>query len=304
MSAIAPVLVVPGGSYPDALPTGEHVVLLHGRRLETHRGIVPFPPGESFGTMFNRLAPDGRRFAGLKHDGGGLAENTDGAWSDVPGPFAGSSPLIYNLNGELIHDPIVYADGSVSSQGYRYIDEQNRPVTGQDTYATPDGQINQFSLYRDVTFGQGHEGGLVVRGPDGVTRLLASENPFDIRVQGIGPIVAVSFWDVQPDGLCAYIYIATLAEYLSLPPVVSAPVPPPVQEPPQMKKCEVTVDAFTLTPAAHLPDGTVMQFHDRENPNGAHVRVWVENGSCRMSIDYPGAGGGLKGETGARRPVR
>jgi hypothetical protein len=294
-------LTFPGGSHPDALPTGEHVVLFHGAHLTTHAGDVPFPPGETFGTMFNRISPDGRHFAGLKHDGGGLAENTDGVWHDVPGPFAGTSPLIYDLNGRLIHDLIVYADGSVSSQGYGYIDEQNRAVPAQDTFATADGQINRFSVYRGVIFGQGHERGLVVRGPDGVTRLLAPESPFDIRVQGIGPIVAVSFWDVQPDGLCAYIYIATLAEYLALPPLAMVP---PVQEPPQMKKCEVTVDAFTLTPAAHLPDGTVLQFHDRENPNGAHVRVWVENGSCRMSIDYPGAGAGLKGETGARRPVR
>jgi hypothetical protein len=235
---VNPRLEFPGGSYPDALPTGARVVLFHGRHLETHAAIIPFPPGESFGTMFNRLSPDGRRFAGLKHEGGGLAENTDGAWSDVPGPFAGTSPLIYDLNGRLIHDPIVYADGSVSSQGYRYIDENGHAVTGQDTYSTPDGTINQYSVYRGVIFGQGHEGGLVVRGPDGVTRLLASENPFDIRVQGIGAMVAVSFWDVQPDGLCAYIYIATLAEYLALPPlstqappIVTPPIPVPQPKP-------------------------------------------------------------------------
>jgi N-acetylmuramoyl-L-alanine amidase len=234
---MTPRLEFPGGSHPDALPTGARVVLFHGRHLETHRGIVPFPPGETFGVMFNRISPDGRKFAGLKHDGGGLAENTDGVWHDVPGPFAGTSPLIYDLNGRLIHDLIVYADGSVSSQGYGYIDEQNRAVPAQDTFATPDGQINRFSVYRGVIFGQGHEGGLVVRGPDGVTRLLTAESPFDIRVQGIGPIVAVSFWDVQPDGLCAYIYVATVAEYLALPPLaVPVPAPPPAPVPvPQPK---------------------------------------------------------------------
>jgi hypothetical protein len=229
-------LEFPGGSYPDCLPTGERVVLFHGSHLETHHGVVRFPPGETFGTMFNRVTT-GRCFAGLKHDGGGLAENINGVWRDVPGPFAGSSPLIYDLNGQLIHDPIVYADGSVSSQGYRYLDENGKPVTGQDTYSTPDGTINQFSVYRGVIFGQGHEGGLVVRGWDGITRLLASESPFDIRVQGIGPMVAVSFWDAQRDGLCAYVYIDTLAAFLALPPVaVSAPAPTPAPVPvPQPK---------------------------------------------------------------------
>jgi hypothetical protein len=71
-----------------------------------------------------------------------------------------------------------------------------------------------------------------------------------------------------------------------------------------LKKCEVTVDAFALSPANKLPDGTILEFHDRENAIGTRARVWVENGSARMSIDYPGAGPGLKGETGARRPVR
>lgn len=226
----------PGGSHPDAMPTGERVVLFHGSHLWTHAGPVAFPPGESFGTMFNRVAP-GRKFAGLKHDGGGLAENVDGEWHDVPGPYAGTSPLIYNLNGQLIHDPIVYPDGSVSSQGYGYIDENNQPVAAQDTFATPDGQINRYSVYRGVIFGQGHEGGLVVRGPDGVTRLLASESPFDIRVQGVGPMVAVSFWDAQRDGLQAYVYVNTLAAFLSLPPIgapappVDKPTPPPPTPP-------------------------------------------------------------------------
>lgn len=87
--------------------------------------------------------------------------------------------------------------------------------------------------------------------------------------------------------------------------IISTPDPPYItNEDPMPKKCEVTVDAFALSPANHLPDGTLLEFHDRENTYGAHVKVWVEQGSARMSIDYPGAGPGLKGETGARRPVR
>lgn len=71
-----------------------------------------------------------------------------------------------------------------------------------------------------------------------------------------------------------------------------------------LKKAEITVDAFSLSAANKLPDGTLIEFHDRENALGTRARIWVEDGSARMSIDYPGAGPGLKGETGARRPVR
>lgn len=90
----------------------------------------------------------------------------------------------------------------------------------------------------------------------------------------------------------------------SQPPGPVAKEPGPVNTLAPLTKCEVTVDACDLSPANKLPDGALLEFHDRANALGTRVRVWVEDGSARMSIDYPGAGPGLKGETGARRPVR
>jgi len=90
----------------------------------------------------------------------------------------------------------------------------------------------------------------------------------------------------------------TWAELAALP-MVGA-LTPPHPEPPMVTP-EVTVDLFAFTPNNHLADGEWLQFHDRENAQGAKVRVWVERGSMRMSIEYPGIG---VGQTGARRPVR
>jgi hypothetical protein len=80
------------------------------------------------------------------------------------------------------------------------------------------------------------------------------------------------------------------------------PPPPPASK---IQAATVTVDRFTLTPKASLPDGTVFEFHDPSNPQLAtRVRGWVEGGSIFFSLDYPGAGPNLLGRTAARRPVR
>jgi hypothetical protein len=81
------------------------------------------------------------------------------------------------------------------------------------------------------------------------------------------------------------------------------PVPPPPT--PGTKQAAVQVNVFTLTKAANLPDGTVFDIVDPNNPQlGTRIRAWVQNGSIFFSIDYPGAGPGLEGETHAQRPVR
>jgi len=66
----------------------------------------------------------------------------------------------------------------------------------------------------------------------------------------------------------------------------------------------VTVDIFTMGPNNHLPDGELISFHDRVNPSGAQVRVWVERGSAYMSLTYTTPTGPVTGRTGKTRPVR
>lgn len=323
---IAPDVVIAGGSYPDSLHSGEFVALVHGSHLETHVGLLPLPPGEAFGPMFLRCTPwdvdeagqvvPGFRFCGLAHD----AVNRLWEWSlrraqrggsllagylalDVA-QLAGASPVIYDRRGARVTAPIPLPGGEFSSQGYRYVDEANRVVTGQETYG-PESGVSQFTRVGDLLIGQGHARGGVVVSSGGSLRELRRGRIFDIRLDWVDGRVSLACWDA--DTFTAYVYRTTLEQLRALPPQVT-PAPPPSAPPvplePPMKKCEVTVDAFTLTPATGIKDGDVARFHDRENANGAHVRVWVENGSMRFSIDYPGAGAGLKGETGARRPVR
>lgn len=73
-----------------------------------------------------------------------------------------------------------------------------------------------------------------------------------------------------------------------------------------LKKCEVTIPdgGWTLK---SFRNGEQFVGFDRENPHlGTRVRVYVEDGSLRMQIDYPGAdpSGKLAGRTGARREVK
>jgi hypothetical protein len=143
--------------------------------------------------------------------------------------------------------------------------------------------------------GENLSGGISVRMDDGRQRVLLSGDTFVPRVAdgGAGTYAAVTW---GPAGVQLQPFEQGDINQVH-------PPPPPNREF-AMKKAEITVTTFTLTPAAHLPDGEVASFHDRENVTGAAVRLWVEDGSLRMSIDYPGAGAGLRGETARRRPVR
>ena len=58
----------PGGWYPDALPSGEYVVLYPEQHLDCHLGIIACPVGEPWGIGFPRITNiNGFAFAGQAH---------------------------------------------------------------------------------------------------------------------------------------------------------------------------------------------------------------------------------------------
>jgi hypothetical protein len=222
----------PGGSYVDALPSGEFCVLYFGARVDTHRGSLTLPPGEQ-GPLFLRCSNvGGFKFAGQAHDGlGGYEWREAEGWRAFPPPCCGVSPVIYDRDG-MLH----ISDCSIGSQGYRFVDADGRIFSGDETYGSPYG-LNEWSRYQDLYIGQGHQGGgVLVYGGFGLLVLETGDCRF-IRVNGDGDRVAISF--VKPDG--AVIVQTTLAELRALqplstqpPPIVTPPPPVPKPEPPPM----------------------------------------------------------------------
>jgi hypothetical protein len=222
----------PGGSYVDATPMAFAVKFPD--RFETSQGRIPFPADGNH-PLYHRITDvDWFKFAGQAQVGTMTLEWADGMWHERP-MAVGVSPVIYDLSG-VLH----LSDGSVGSQGYRYVAEDGRLVTGDETYSpnTDFAQslgvqgLSQWSAYGGVYVGQGYDGGALVW--DGaVLRLLEPGECTFIRVQGVGDAVAVSI--VKPDG--AVIIDTTVAELRALPPVEAPepePLPPePTPEPPE-----------------------------------------------------------------------
>jgi hypothetical protein len=217
----------PGGSYVDAHPSGVFAVLYPGSHLQSHLGRIDLPPGDE--PLYHRITTvGGFRIAGQAHASLRTLEWIAGSWIDRP-QACGVSPVIYDRSG-VLH----ISDCSVGSQGYRYVDPDNRIHSGDETYGSPFG-LSEWSAYGGLFIGQGHDGGGVLVYDGSVLRVLESGDGRFVRVQGEGEAVAVSF--VRPDG--AVIVQTTLAELRALPvravpsPVpVPVPVPHPIPEPP------------------------------------------------------------------------
>lgn len=206
----------PGGTYVDALPSGEFATLVPSSHIQTHLGRIELPGDQP---LYHRITNvGGFKIAGQAHQSPRTLEWIGGTWHDRP-VACGVSPVIYDAAG-VLH----ISDCSIGSQGWRYVDANGALVTGDQTYGSTFG-IAEWSEYGGLKIGQGYDGGVCVW--DGTTlRLLEAGNCRFIRVRGAGQAVAVSFWKV---GASAVIYQATLNELRVLP--IARPVAPPPEKP-------------------------------------------------------------------------
>jgi hypothetical protein len=156
-------LSIPGVWYAEALPGGEYCALVWGSHIETHLGRVELPsPGEN--VLFLRCwQGDVFKMAGQSHTGRGNLEwrSDTREWSVITASSYGVNPVIYGRQGQVIINT-----GAAGSQGYRYIDSNGNPVSGDATYADPARQLWEYTTQGDITIGQGGWSAEGLRGSD------------------------------------------------------------------------------------------------------------------------------------------
>jgi len=260
----------PGAWYGEILPSGSYAVLYPHSRVETHRGGITLPPGEPFGPRFVRCTEiGGFRFAG-QADAGGAWEWAEGTgWRKIDAVCAGTSPVIYDRLG-FLH----LSDGSVGSQGWRYVDNDGTPegklVTGDQTYRTevaPGVNLYEYTDLGWLLLGQGQESGAVVW--DGAAvRLLEAGHCTFIRATVEGERVAIAL--KKPEGVL--LVQTTLSEIMALtplstqtPPIVTPPPPPaptPEPEPVAMESKRLPDDVHAIVVALHAANLTLAKGSD------------------------------------------
>lgn len=282
----------PGASYRCELVTGEYVQLFAGSHLDTHLGRVPFPAAESFGVIeLDCTNIGGFKFAGLAHDTpapGRICEWSDATgWRFHDGPLA--SPVRYDARGTLHYQPIPAPEGGWSSQGYRYADDL-RVYTGDETFALPAIGVWEYVRIADLVIGQGHEGGIVVVGPDNVPRSLVAGFYIRIQARTDGVRAVVSAWQSVHDR--SVTFRGTLDELRTLPPVVSTPAPSPAPPVPVPAPRPPTPQPPTPNPQPPTPNPAPTPEEPQMIAYGSPVPGFaagdlVDNGDGTVSVQKP-----------------
>lgn len=218
-------VVIERAWYGELLPHGQFCVTIPHVACLTHLGTVPLPPGETFGLGFPRCTiVDGFRFAGQAHETLNPAAwewFPDGVWHAHPQPCIGVNPVIYDRNG-LLH----LSDGSVGSQGYRYVTPQNQIVSGDATYGPFHG-LFEYTDLGGLWIGQAAYDGGGVQVWDGTTlRQLEPGYCVFVRANRDGEMVALAFFDAELNGVV--LEQTTMTALRALPPVVVPPKPEPI----------------------------------------------------------------------------
>ena len=289
-------LVIPGGWYGEALPSGAWAALVPHQGLQSHLGPIPLPPGETFGPGFVRITEvGGFRLAGQAHDTldpacwEWVAAGAGGTWTSYPPPCVGVSPVIYDRGGRLLR-----SDGAVGSQGYRYVTPANQVISGDATYGPFHGLFEYTALDTPgLWVGQGATDGSGCQlwdATDPAAPVLRQVELGDcrfLRARQAGDQVALAF--MAADGVV--LLWTTVAELRALPPVVAPPAPVtfqfthPVSVYPFKAEGSGLPDLFTLgtyseapAPPDPLPaDQRLLLAHDGQAdwvvPSG-HLRAW------------------------------
>jgi hypothetical protein len=134
--------------------------------IATNIANISLPPQEvaagGMGPLYIRVASNPFRFAGQSHVGLGVWEWNDFKWTLLQPPSCGVSPIIYDAGNVLRWS----TDCAIGSQGYRYVAEDGRLVTGDETYADPTHKIWEYTTLGGITVGQGEHGCILLRGTE------------------------------------------------------------------------------------------------------------------------------------------
>lgn len=129
---------IPGGYYVDARPDGEYACLMKDfQSVLTDSREIPCSEGVP---LYIRVSQsDEFKFVGQDENNDSAIE-WNGRWFHYSGIAFGVSPCIYdNINSLRIAQPM---DGT---QGFRFVDENNRIWTGDETYYSPILGLSEWS---------------------------------------------------------------------------------------------------------------------------------------------------------------
>lgn len=217
----------PGGWYCDARPDGRFAVIMADRVI-TNTGDLPLLDGAR--PLYVRLAESGLNLAG-QHERTNHALEWDGQWTERPEIACGTSGVIYD-RANVLHA----ADCAVVGvNGYRYIAEDGRLVTGDETYA-PKPHVPWICEWTDLGdglyIGQGQPWGIVLWDGQYHRVLIPPDGPECrfIRARRAGDLVSLAWYSVRGNQYTSHFRWPSVAELRSLPVYqvpASAPSPGP-----------------------------------------------------------------------------
>ena len=233
-------LVVENGWYADVAGVGgDYVALVRDSHLQTSRGTVPLP-GEN--VLYVRATVDG--FGILKLCG--VGHQSDQAWEypawQPRGLAHGVSACIFDGASTLR-----IATPAQGSQGYRYINDQGQPVTGDNTYNSQTALALSYGLTElwewtrggDLFIGQNSRDECILHP---ARRVLEPGPCRFIRFVREGNACAVALW--KPVENCAVFFWFIVDEIATLP--LEGTPPPDPDNPP--------TNPTVPEPSMQLPD--------------------------------------------------
>ena len=245
-----------GAMYAVALPSNAYAVLYPGSHIESSWGQIALPGFDII--EFDIATAHGGKLAGKAqrephdpHRGTWMYHVAMGEWEHVSLHAHGTYPCLFTADGTLaLADPT-----HNGSQGWRYVAEDGRLVTGDDTLNAQRrvglelglSDLWEYSHFAGVTIGQGDPpmGCHVLI--DGTRRMLEPGETSFIRVKYADGIWAVSMTKLaERQSVIRWLTRAELSMLPTLQPITSIPVTPtpPVTPQPEPVMPESLIDSL------------------------------------------------------------
>lgn len=295
-------LTIAGGWYAEAWPAGQYACLVPRQKIVTHLGDIPLPNGTDnplFLRGFIQFQGD-FKLAGQSHEGRGTWEykRARAAWEIVTADSYGVNPVIYDHNGLLHLGALQYG-----SQGFRFVDAQNRIWTGDETYADPSRRIWEWTQHGDLTVGFSDV--YVVGLYNNKRYILSSGGAYganSVRFNRTGDNCAVTYHDTTTlSTTLMFFSIAELSLFPQQP--VHTDTPP---------HTDIYTNVYTDTPPmTEFPRNAwaiVEQMHARFaadfEPNEHGARAWTQKVIQQLVYDFPAGGWCWKSSTPNNPPSK